>query len=859
MNAKKPPRIGTWLLRRFIDRDMRDRVLGDFEEIYRSVVDKKGAISGALWYWIQVSKSIPSFIRVMVYWRIAMIRNYLLVTLRNIKRHWGYSLINIFGLAMGMTCCILIFMWVLDELSFDRFHENGNRIYRVNKIWRKGVTAHYATTPAPLAEALKTDFPEIVDATRIRNIGPLLMANGERVFREPNGIFVDPVFFRMFSFPFIKGEPAAALSDPFSIILTERLSQKYFGHEDPIGKVIRINNRQDFTVRGIVANAPMNSHIQFDYIMTYGLIPMIEPPTSYDWHNVLYYTYVLLEQNADSRHVNEKIADYLKKPIPESTSTLYLQPLKRIHLHSSHLRLTVSNSGRIQTVSLFSAMALFILIIACVNFMNLTTARSSQRAREVGMRKVVGARRFQLIGQFVGESVVLICIAFILAVLLIQILIPFFNTLSGKSIRLGTLIHHYFLLGIFGIGLVTAVLSCGYPAMVLSSFQPVDVLRGGSQGTPKGYLFRRIMVVFQFFLTVTLIIGMIVVYRQLQFIQNREIGFDKDHLVILPISDEIRERYDIFKKELSEIPAVINVSGSVSAPTWGYDNTTLSVDWPGKRSDQEILMHGVGVDYDFFRTFKMDIIDGRTFSRAFSTDTVNFILNESAVQAIGFKDPVGQWFRFGEKEGTIVGIVKDYHYRSLHVPIQPLFMRIYAPRWIQFLFIRMDSRDIPGTVKIIEETWKGVSPNTPFQFTFVNDLLNSMYQTEQRIGVLFRYFTALAIVIACLGLFGLASFVAEQRTKEIGIRKVLGASSSGIVLMLSKEFGKWIIMANIIAWPVGYFVMNLLLQNYAYKIRIGFDIMLLSGLIALLVAMISVSYQSMRAASANPVNSLRYE
>jgi len=859
MKVNKPPKIGYWILRRMIVSEMRDRVLGDFEEIYLNKVCKKGGLSGRLWYWLQVMKSSPSFIIDRFYWRIAMVRNYILVALRNMKRHRGYSFINIFGLAMGMACCILIFMWVLDELSFDRFHENGDLLYRVNKIWRKGETAHYATTPAPLAEALKEKFPEILNATKIRNIPSVLMTYDEHVFQEPNGIFADPTFFQIFSFPFIIGEPKSALSDPFSIVLTERLSKKYFGLEDPVGRVIRIDNRDSFTVRGVVKDVPPNSHIQFDFIMPYQLIPLIEPRTRYDWHNVLYYTYILLQENTDPRQVNEKIADYLKKPIPESTSTLYLEPIKRIHLHSSHLRMNVANTGRIQIVTLFSAMAMFILIIACVNFLNLTTARSSQRAKEVGMRKVLGAYRPQLLGQFFGESAVLTGVAFMLAIMLVLLLLPAFSTLSGKALSLKTLGDKNFCFGVLGIGLITGLLSGCYPALILSSFKPVKAFKGNIQGSSKGYVFRRVMVVFQFFLTITLIIGTVVVYKQLQFVQDREMGFDKDHLVILPVSDEIRDKYDVFKRELLENPSIINVSGSVSSPSWGYDNTTLNVDWAGKRPDQEILMRGVGVDYDFFKTMKIELLKGRPFSKAFSTDTVNYMLNESAVQAMGFEEPVGKTFRFGEKAGTIVGIVRDYHFRSLRVPIQPLFLRIYSSRWLRFLFVRMESNRIPQTMAFVEEKWMTFSPNTPFQFMFVNDLLNSMYRTEQRIGVLFKYFTVLAIAIACLGLFGLAAFIAEQRTKEIGIRKVLGASGSSIVVLLSKEFGKWIILANIIAWPVGYFTMNQLLKNYAYKIRIGIDTLILSGLIALIVALVAVGYQSIRAAMAHPLDSLRYE
>jgi ABC-type antimicrobial peptide transport system permease subunit len=755
-----------------------------------------------------------------------MLQNYFKVALRNIKRHKGYSFINIFGLAVGMTCTLLILLWVQDELSYNRFHKNADDIYRVIKIWRKGETAHYATTPAPLAPALKEEFPEIINSARYTIGFRMVVAFGETAFYEDGGGFGDPSLFDLFDFPFLEGDPKTALSDPTSIVLSEEMAARYFGEKNPLGKILRINDQFDFSVTGIMRNIPSNSHIQFDFLLPFMRVGEIigrGQETFMDWHNTAYYTYVLLQKETSYRDVSEKISNFLKKPIPESTSSLYLQPLKKIHLHSSHLRADVA-TGDITTVVIFSAMALFILVIACINFMNLTTARSGNRAKEVGLRKVVGANKTNLTRQFFGESILLSFIALLFAVVLVSLFLSAFNSLSGKDLTISLSGNIHVIFGLISISLFTGVVSGIYPALFLSSFQPVRVLKDSFKSGSRGSQFRKVLVVFQFSLTIILIIGMIVVFNQLEFIRNRKLGFDKEHLIYIPMNENLRPKYVSFKGELLQNSDIFDVTATSSLPFWGTDTATQDVSWEGKNPDEAFLMRGVGVDHDYMKTFKIEMSEGRRFSKEYSTDDSNYILNETAVNAMRMESPIGKKLTYMGNTGTIIGIIKDYHFKPLVFTIEPLLLRLYESRWLNFVYMRVKSEHIPQVIQFVEDKWKQFVPSYPFEYFFVDTVLDGLYTSAQRTGTLFRYFTILALSISCLGLFGLASFVAEQRTKEIGIRKVLGASVSEIVILLSKEFMKWVVIANVFAWPIGYFVMSRLLQTFAYRIKIGVNI-----------------------------------
>ncbi len=785
-----------------------------------------------------------------------MLKNYLKIAFRNIKRHKGYSFINIVGLAVGMACCILILLWVQDELSYDRFHENADDIYRV--IQDINFTDHsttWAITQGPLGPSLKEDYPEIINAVRITGRGLRLTYN-EKSYDEGVGM-ADGSIFEMFTFPLVKGDAATALSDPLSIVLTEEMASKYFEDEDPIGKTIKADNQWDFQVTGVMKNVPRNSHLQFDF-----LIPFIfgrELNYTVDrWGNSQFRTYVQIQTGVPVQEVIQKISGHLfEKPTIEKDARLNLQPLTRIHLYSNYE--FDSAHGDITYVTLFSIVAFFILLIACINFMNLATARSGNRAKEVGMRKVAGAHKTDIIKQFYGESILLAFIALLFAVIFVWLLLPAFNNLAAKELSMNITGNLSILLGLLCIAMLTGIISGSYPALFLSTFQPVMVLKGLRLSGSKGSVFRKILVVFQFSLTILLIICTTGVYNQINYMQNKKLGYNKEHMVYFGMRGDMREKFDSVKNELLQNPNILGVTASSNVPTYGYTFSNSLWRWEGQSPDEEILMRAVFIDVDYFKTFGMEIVEGRSFSKEFPTDATEAIMvNEEAVKAMGMEFPIGQRLSIGDNNFKIIGIVKNYHFRSLRQEIDPLIL-IYSPENSRALFARLKSEQIPQTIGYIENAWKKFAPGYPFNYRFLDEALDRLYRSEQRIGTLFRYFSILAILISCLGLLGLASFMAEQRTKEIGIRKVLGATASNIVTLLSKEFTKWVIVANIIAWPIAYFSLNKWLQSYAYKTNVALWSFVLSGALALLIALATVSYQSIKAALANPADSLRYE
>ncbi|MFA9452476.1 MAG: ABC transporter permease [Candidatus Aminicenantaceae bacterium] len=785
-----------------------------------------------------------------------MIRNYLKVALRNIVRHKGYSFINITGLAIGMACCILILLWVQDELSFDHFHENAGDIHRViQDINFADHSTTWAITQGPLGPALRDDFPEIDNMARFTRRS-MRLTYEDKMFDETLGM-ADESIFEVFTFPLLQGDPATALIDPFSVVLTEEMAWKYFGEQDPMGKVLNADGQFDFKVTGILKELPRNSHIRFDF-----LVPFIfgrELNYTVDrWGNSQFTTYVQLQRGLAASDVIIKIARYLDdKPTIEKDAALNLQPLTRIHLHS-HYDFDFA-SGDITYVTIFSLVAFFILLIACINFMNLTTARSSNRAREVGMRKVAGAYRSDLIRQFFGESMLLASVAFFLALGLVLLLLGAFNTLAAKELTLGISSSGWLWLGLLGIALITGFISGTYPALFLSGFQPVRVLKGSLQSGARSSAFRKFLVVFQFSLTILLIICTLVVYRQLDYMRNKKLGYDQEHLIYMGMRGQMREQFDAVKQELQSHPNIVAVTASANVPTYGYSFSNSLWRWEGQDPDEEILMRASFVDVDFLKTLGIELLAGRDFSKEFSTDQDAAVaVNEAAARAMGMEDPVGRRLTLDERESTIVGLVKDYHFRSLRQEIDPLIL-IFSPPNSQVLFVRLKGEDMLQSLAHIEGIWNTFAPGFDFRYRFMDETLDLLYRAEQRTGTIFRIFTLLAVSISCLGLFGLASYLAEQRTKEIGIRKVLGATVTHIVYLLSKDFTKWVIAANLIAWPVAYYAMRQWLQGFAYRIPLPWWVFGLSALLALAIALLTVSFQSVRAALANPGDSLRYE
>jgi ABC-type antimicrobial peptide transport system permease subunit len=792
-----------------------------------------------------------------------MFWNYLKIAWRNIKRYKGYSFINIVGLAVGLACCILILLWVQDELNYDRFHANLNDLYRINAEFHKTEpVTHYWPVCAPLAPALKEEYPEIIRATRFTRLrrGQLVRYK-DKSFLESQICLADPDFFVMFSFPLMDGNSHSVLTQPNSIVLVESAAAKYFGDKNPVGEVIHINNEHDFTVAGVMEDVPENSTIHFDFLIPFIRIEDFETAWAVldNWTLGGFATYIQLEQAALAEGLENKIAHYLKKHVPESEDVIYLQPFQDIHLFSSRVQFGIEGQGDISYVYIFSLIALFVLIIASINFMNLATARSANRAKEVGLRKVVGARRAQLIRQFFSESLGMAFLSLILAVALVEIFLPIFAKLSGKTLVLDFSSHITVLLAILLMTLITGVLSGSYPALFLSSLRPVKVLKGTLKPEGQGFLFRRILVVSQFSLSILLIICTIVVSRQNEFMQNKRLGFDREYVVYVPIREELANKYETFKTELVKNTGIMNVAASSSLPSYGVILTTDRVSWEGKNPEDNVVLEVTSTGYDFIETFNMEVVEGRSFSKKFLTDEEEaIVINETAKKIIGMEDPVGKKLIFGDAETTIIGVVKDYHFKSLHTKIEPLIMAI-VPSLYRYVFIKLEAGDIPHALAGAEETWKTFFPDTPFEYQFLDEAYDRLYRTEQRMGTLFNYFTILAIMISCLGLFGLASFMAEKRTKEIGIRKVLGASLSGIVVLLNKQFTKWVLIANLVAWPVAYYAMSNWLQGFAYRINFGIGTFALAAVTALAIAVGTVSYQSVKAALTNPADSLRYE
>jgi ABC-type antimicrobial peptide transport system permease subunit len=782
-----------------------------------------------------------------------MFINYLKIALRNIKRHKGYSFINIVGLAVGMACCILIFLWVRDELSYDKFHKNVNDIYRVVFADHStGQTVHSWRTPPPLAPMMKETFPGIEDSTRLHIRESILVKYQDKSLREAAG-FADAPVFKIFTFNFVKGNPESAFRNPYSVVITETMAQKYFGSQNPLGKRLTIENQFDLNITGVIKKMPHNTLLQFDFLTPFETIKeFIGEENLQHWGYCGYHTFLLLKKGTNINEFNKKIASFLNKNNPKLKVQLYLQPLTRIHLYS------LGGGGAIVYVTIFSLIALSVLLIACINFMNLSTARSTKRAKEIGLRKVVGAKRTHIIRQFFGESILLAIAALLFSLLLVELLLPVFRTLSGKPL---TLIKNLsgsldFLLGLAGIALLTGIISGSYPALYLSSFQPVKVLKGTVKSGSS--LFRKGLVVVQYSLAIILIIGTTVIYNQLDYMKNRDPGFNRDNLVCIKMNKDLTGKYVSFRNELMRNPDVLDVTSTSVLVGTGTNLSGIKADWQGKDPEKRVRFHVISVDYDFFETFNMKMALGRSFSREYPTDNKKIILNEEAVRQMEINSPVGKQFTVFGHTGEIIGVVRDFNLEPLHKKVEPMIL-MFLDDWNSRIIARVKPGSLPATIAYLENTAKKFAPGFPFEYTFLDEAFDRLYRSEQRLGTLFNIFSILAIFIASLGLFGLSSFTAEQRTKEMSIRKTFGASWSNILFLFSKTFAKWVLLANIIAWPAAYLAMDKWLRNFAYRTGMGIEIFFLSALLVLMIAMATVSFQSIKSALVNPVEAFRYE
>jgi putative ABC transport system permease protein len=778
------------------------------------------------------------------------------VALRNILRHKGYAFLNIFGLAVGMACCILIGLWVLDELNYDRFHENASSICRVESNQNfSGRTLHIYWTPFPLGPALKAEIPEIADSTRAQNLSAQLIRYKDKAFEEYSVWAVDPSFVKMFTFPIIKGDPENALSGTSSLLITERLAVKIFGDADPLGKVINLAQSADFTVSGVIENIPRNSSLEFDALIPYKYLDSIGQ-TNDNFTDNRTSTWVQLQPGSSTEEVSTKISGFIRQKVARSLTALELLPLTKVHLYTYS---GYEKNLAVQSVYLFSIIAVLVLIIGCINFMNLSTAASANRAEEVGLRKVVGAFRSQLIRQFYGESLLFAFIALGFAVAAVSIVLPAFGSLAGKEMSWMSTGAGRLVLGLAGIALLTGLVSGSYPALFLASFQPVNTLKGKLKSGAGNTVFRRALVVVQFFLSAALIIGTAVVSKQMTFIKSRNLGWSKEQIVAIPMRSYSRPYLETLKTELANTPGILNVAVATQKPsftTW----SSSGFDWEGKDPSLKVDVTYMEADDGYVETMGMTIVKGRNFSKEFLADKKeSFLINEELARLMGYEDPIGKSFSFWDQKGKIVGVIKDFHFQPLRNKIEPLVMRWSQLDWTNFLFLRISPDGIAGTIKTVQGTWEKILPDIPFSYQFLDDDFAAMYKSEERTGTLLKIFTAMAILVACLGLFGLASFAAEQRTKEIGIRKVLGASTPEIVALMCREFLVLIGLANLIAWPVAYFAASDWLNSFAYRTSIPAVFFIGALITSMAVGLLTVLYKAIRAASANPVKALKYE
>jgi putative ABC transport system permease protein len=849
MNAKKSqiPRIPYWLLQHICSFDNVDAYSGDIEEEFVEIQKYQGRVRAKLWIWFHAIAAVPQWGKNSVIWRITMVKNYLKIALRNFFRHKGYTFINTAGLAIGIACCIMIMLWVQDELSYDRFHENAEDLYVAT------FSNGSKVTPTALSPYLKAEYPEVIHTSRYSMQGKDLLKCKDRDIYQEGGVMVDPDFLKMFTIPFLKGNPETALDTPDSILLSEEVARKLFGTSDPIGQTLIYNTRVDLKVTGVFKDYPSNSHMRFLYILPLELAKMYNRNlNTWEVNNIR--TYVELRKNTPVQSVDTKIRDVVERHRPQDKRAMSLQPITRVHLNPMY-----QDGGTILYVYLFSTLAFFILLIACINFINLTTARSSNRAKEVGIRKTVGACRIHLVRQFFGESLLLTLIASVLAIGLVYLFLPMFNNLTGKSFTWELLLQRMVVLGIFGIIFLTMLMAGSYPSFLLSRFQPVKVLKDKQMTSMKGALFRRVLVVLQFSLSVFLILGTLMVYRQVHYLRERDVGYDQDNIVFFDIGSRFRKNIETIKTEWLSHSNILGITLTDIAPyRWMSNAGYGDVHWEGK-TNQQVKMVMTSVDYDYLKTFGLKMSQGRFFSKKYSTDASDaYVINQAAVREMEMDDPIGKELRVWDLKKRIIGVVEDYHFESLHNKIIPMAMRIDPNGYFQAC-VKISSHNIPDTLAFLEDRWKKIYPEYPFEYRFLDETIQNQYWAEQAIGKLVTVFTVLALFISCLGILGLSSYMAEQRTKEIGIRKVLGATVSSIVKHISREFVVLVVIANVIIWPLAYFIMNRWLQRFAYRINIGWWSFVLTGVVVLMVSLLTVSWQILRAATANPVDSLRYE
>ncbi len=803
-----------------------------------------------------------------------MFKNYLKIILRNILKYKGYSIINILGLAIGIAACLLILIYVQDELSYDNFHKDGNRIFRiVLDVQNQAGQIEYATTPSSLALALKNESPQVDQVARLMNNPEFTIRYEDKKFNESRIFHTDPEIFEVFNIKFLQGDTTSCLNRPRTVVITEAIAKKYFGDKNPLGKLLDFGYAK-FEVTGIVKDVPYNSHLKFDFLLS------LKPFDNENWKTAgwenfdgqtnLTHTYLKLKPGTDAKifenqikNISERYAGGIRLKESGSQQNYLLQSISSIHLHSNRHN-EIEAPGSATDIAIFSAIAILILFIACLNFINLTTARSATRAKEVGMRKALGAFRSKLIKQFLGESLVLTFISLLIALVIIELSLPWFNALVHKELDFNPFSNVKNILYLIGIVLCAGLTAGSYPAFFLASFRPANILRGGSTDGMQGHSIRKVLVIFQFAASIVLIVCTLIIYQQLRFMEKSDLGFDKDRLLVLPVPvgslfDKNSEEF--ISSEFTRHHSIISATTTSFIPGMTKNLFKGSLKLVGEGDLKSYDMNIMMVDHDFINTYKIKLAAGRSFEKNRSTDSeTTCLINEAVAKIFGWtsaEEAIGKRIEdFQERE--IIGVIKNFHFQSLQYIIEPLVLMI-NPDFYVYLTLRIDNQNIPETMAFVEKKWNKLFPNEPFAYHFFDDIFKIQYRADEKFGTIILIFAELAIFIACLGLLGLTLFTTERRTREIGIRKVLGSSISEIIFLLSKELIKWVIIANIIALPIGWYVMGRWLQNFAYRMTISWWTFILAGILALTIALLTVSYQSVKTAVANPVESLRYE
>ncbi len=780
--------------------------------------------------------------------------NYCKIAVRNLLRHKVYSFINIFGLALGIACGILIFLWVQDEMSIDRFHEKKDGLYTIRTWQQYGSERHLGSgSPPAVGPALKAEYPEIIEAARFQNgQGEALVTCGDIRFRE-NIQMADPEIFRLFTFPFVAGNPEEAFSGMYVMVISKSVADKYFGETDPLGRIVTLNHQYDFKIVGVMQDIPQNSIFGFDIWIPLEFTRVLYRQNFIDtWYNLAFRTYVEIQPGADYELINEKIKDRIIQSHPETILEPVLYPFKDIYMKMW---------GRAARMNLFIIIAVFILAIACINFMNLTTARSSQRAREVGLRKVVGAQRGQLIRQHLGEAVLLTMAALIAAIFMVELFMPTFRQMVNKPLELNYLGNSALIIGTLAIAIVTGLLAGSYPAFILAAFKPVYVMKGALNADSRSTNPRKVLVVLQFTISIILIVSTAVVYLQIHYMKNKSLGFEKEHIIHIPIEGSLKDSYESVKSELLQRPGILNVTVSSHSPTGVYWNGQ-DWEWEGRDPNVNPLVTYLNVDHDFTETFRIQMTQGRFFKPELTGRRTEAVINESFTAIMGMESPVGKTLSNWSTQYKVIGVVQDFHFKPVHRRIEPLIIVAHPEIYdYKYIFIRTRPDNLSETIAYIKRTVEKFNPEFPFEYHFLDEEFERLYRGTERFNGLISSFALLAILISSLGLFGLASFSAERHTKEIGVRKVLGATVSSIVGLLSREFLILVGISNLIAWPLAYFLMSIWLQNFAFRIGLGSWLWIFpaAALAVCALALLTVSFQSIKAATANPVESLRYE